>query len=119
MKIHPDMTVDQLVIAFSESYPGLRLELYNVAHKEGENSSADSEIDHSVKLSDLNSTLKAQDWQVDPQMTVADFEAGFKDNFGLNIQVFRRSNNVWLQTSATDNWTLEVQNRKGLHSVQG
>jgi hypothetical protein len=51
-------------------------------------------------------------------MTVAELERLFVENFGLNAQVFRRSGTLWLQTSATDNWTLAEQNRKGGHSEQ-
>jgi hypothetical protein len=34
----------------------------------------------------------------------------------MNIQVFRRSGMLWLQTSATDDWTLATQELKGGHS---
>jgi hypothetical protein len=33
--------------------------------------------------------------------------------YGLSVQVFRKSGNVWLETSATDNWTLRQQNNEG------
>ena len=35
----------------------------------------------------------------------------------LNLQVFRKSSDIWLQTSATDHWTLEKQNGKGQRST--
>lgn len=118
MRVHPDMTIETLIEDFSKAFPGLRIELYSKAHGEGENSAQSAEIDHSKTLKEINPDIKAAELTLDPQMTVGDFESKFKDNYNLNIQVFRRSNKLWLQTSATDNWTLEVQNRKGLHSVQ-
>ena len=33
--------------------------------------------------------------------------------FGLSAQVFRLSGDVWLETTSTDNWTLEEQNSTG------
>ncbi len=118
MKISPDLTVNSLINDFSELFPGLKIELYTEGHKQGENSSPSSMIDHSMKLKEINENMKAGELQVLPDMTVADFENNFHDAFGINIQVFRRSNDLWLQTSATDSWTLEVQNPKGIHSVQ-
>ena len=40
-----------------------------------------------------------------------------KEKYSLNIQVFRKSADIWLQTSATDHWTLEKQNGKGQRST--
>ena len=118
MKIRPDLSIEEVIIEFSKVYPGLKLEMYNKEHGEGENSSQTAVIDHAMKLKDVNSSIVSKDLVLNPQMTVAELENTFKDTFGLNVQVFRRSNQLWLQTSATDNWTLEVQNRKGIHSVQ-
>ena len=45
-------------------------------------------------------------------MKVAELESAFFVTFGLAVQVFRKSGKVWLQTTATDDWTLEEQNLK-------
>ena len=118
MKIDPNLTIESVIEQFSKVYPGLKLELYSKEHEEGEGSSKASTLDHSMKLADVNPSIASDDLELDPQMTVAELENAFKDVYGLNVQVFRRSNQLWLQTSTTDSWTLEVQNRKGLHSIQ-
>jgi hypothetical protein len=46
-------------------------------------------------------------------MTVADLEFRLEKEYGLHIQVFRKSGNIWLETTATDNWTLDRQNQEG------
>ena len=46
-------------------------------------------------------------------MTVNQLELLIFSKFGLAAQVFRKSGNVWLETSATDNWTLLQQNNEG------
>jgi hypothetical protein len=46
-------------------------------------------------------------------MTVTDFETALMDQFGLAAQVFRRSGNLWLETTITDYWTLKQQNEHG------
>lgn len=40
-------------------------------------------------------------------------EHHFRENFGIDNQVFRKSANTWLQTTTTDDWTLAEQNKKG------
>lgn len=46
-------------------------------------------------------------------MKVGELEAALKDQFGLTVQVFRHSGNIWLETVLTDKWTLQQQNEHG------
>lgn len=50
---------------------------------------------------------------ITPQMTVYDLEQCFKKEYGLVVKVFRNSWRVWLESTVTDGWTLEEQNRQG------
>ena len=118
MKINPEMSVFDVQNAFTTLFPGLKLEMYSQAHEHGEISSNKDILKGNVKLSELNPDLGNADFEVSEDMTVAELEQQFSEKFKLNVQVYRRSNNIWLQTSTTDDWTLAVQNRKGLHSVQ-
>lgn len=52
-------------------------------------------------------------------MTVTDFENALMDQFGLSAQVFRRSGNLWLETTITDYWTLKQQNEHGREITVG
>jgi hypothetical protein len=44
---------------------------------------------------------------------VVELECLFEDQFGLFVQVFRRSGNLWLETTVTDSWSLQKQNEQG------
>jgi hypothetical protein len=46
-------------------------------------------------------------------MTVTEIEKSFNRFYGLNTQILRKSGNIWLGTTVTDNWTLEEQNKQG------
>ena len=48
-----------------------------------------------------------------PSMTVAELEKNFRAHFGLSTQIFRKSGKAWLETTLTDNWTLQEQNDLG------
>jgi hypothetical protein len=51
--------------------------------------------------------------RVTKQRTVAQLKKDFKEMFGLTAEVYRKSGNVWIETSLTDDWTLEQQNKEG------
>jgi len=44
------------------------------------------------------------------QQKVSEVEQLFQDVYGLSVQVFRKSGTIWLETTATDDWTLNKQN---------
>jgi hypothetical protein len=46
--------------------------------------------------------------------TVANLEDAFAQCFGLSVQVFRKSGKLWIQTTATDQWTLGEQNKNAM-----
>jgi len=57
--------------------------------------------------------------EVNDIMTVVEFENALMDQFGLSAQVFRRSGNLWMETTITDNWTLKQQNDHGKEITVG
>jgi hypothetical protein len=118
MKISDGNTIEQIQQAFNDMFPGLKIEFYDKRHEKTEGSPADAQYESTLSIGEIRDVEGTQEVMVDPEMTVAQLEANFRDRLGLNIQIFRRSNSIWLQTSTTDNWTLKEQNRKGLASIQ-
>ncbi len=50
---------------------------------------------------------------MDCNKTVSELEKDFEKMFGLHVEVLRKSGTLWIETSLTDDWTLEQQNREG------
>jgi hypothetical protein len=48
------------------------------------------------------------------EMKVAELETAFEKIFGLSVQVFRKSEGIWIQTTASDSWTLNRQNSEAI-----
>ena len=115
MKLTKKSTVQDIFDQFNAQFPYLHLEFYD--HDNEVDHTPDHQVSHNTLLEDLNPELVDTIFAVDPEMTVADFEKMMEDNYHLNIQVFRKSSDIWLQTSATDHWTLEKQNGKGHRST--
>ena len=116
MVINKENLISEIKNAFTENFPGLKIEFFKHSHSVNQMSKKEDWIDGDVKLSSLNSDLKSDELKFDPKITAFEFEDHLNKAFGLNVQVYRRSNNIWLQTSSTDHWTLSEQNRKGLNS---
>lgn len=117
MKISSESKVKDVFNQFNQVFPFLRLEFYKSAHEDSEGSKIDDQVSHETLLKNLNPNINETTFDIDPQMSVADFEQMIRENFGLNVQVFRKSASIWLQTTATDAWSLEKQNGKGERST--
>ncbi len=117
MKISSETKVKDVFNQFNQVFPFLRLEFYKSAHEDSEGSKIEDQVSHDTLIKDLNPDINETIFEIDSQMSVADFEKMMRQNFGLNVQVFRKSASIWLQTTATDAWSLEKQNGKGERSI--
>ncbi len=110
MELHlkSNQTAESLQSAFNKLFPRLSLHLFKMPHGEGEGSPHSERALPSSLLSewigDAEFTI-----ELDPQMTVAELEAKLTDS-GIFAQVFRKSGDLWLETTRTDGWTLERVN---------
>lgn len=92
---------------FQKFFGMLRLDFYSSTHKSGELSGDLEALSYDKTWSELGLSSE-QKIEFDKSTSVADFESIFR-NLGFGVQVMRNSKGVWLQTSATDNWTLAEQ----------
>jgi hypothetical protein len=98
---------------FSDMFPFLKLEFYSKSNKGGGPHSQEL-IKHISKTILASRTIHSSgNITIYSQMTVGELEQGFRDVYGLSIQVFRKSGNEWLDTKETEDWTLEKQNEEG------
>ena len=57
--------------------------------------------------------------KISPTMTVLTLETELWEKYGLSVQIFRHSGNMWIETSLTGSWTLEQQNHEGEQLTTG
>lgn len=117
MKITDDKTLAAIQQEFATKFPGLKIEFYKEAHQVGEGSAATATLDASKTVGTVRTIHQEGELSIDGHLKVSTLESNFKTQYGLNVQVFRKSGDLWMQTSATDEWTLAKQNRKGEHAV--
>jgi hypothetical protein len=98
---------------FSANFPYLRLEVYaNVKQADG---TIGKRVVHDTgkTLAECRTVHGKGRISISPGMTVNNLERNFRDVFGVKVQVLRKSGRAWLETTLTDGWTLEEQNRQG------
>lgn len=111
--ISPDTTTDQLKSAFADAFPGLRLGFFTKAHHAFESSPAKHLISqHDVPLGQLSARLSTGTLEISPSTRVSDLESMLESDYGLHVQVFRKSGNIWLETSVSDHLTLSEQQER-------
>lgn len=98
---------------FNSFFPFLKIELFKEKHGYREGSAKRSQLPHNLYINDLSDHLPEQ-IELAENMTVLELEKLFEDKLCLHLQVFRKSGNLWLETTMTDNWTLKQQNDHGM-----
>ena len=65
------------------------------------------------KLAEINPNIKPAVIVIQPSDVVSVVEQRFQEEFGLPVQVCRKSGDIWIETTQTDHLTMEQQNRMG------
>lgn len=109
-----DKTMGEVQSQFSAFFPNLKLAFFSKSHKEFRSSAAKFLIqEKEMLLSALTKELRApRELVLSGNMPVWEMEQFFEKECGLHVQLFRRSGKIWLETSKTDNLTLDEQEEK-------
>jgi len=103
---------------FSKKFNFLKIKFYKHPHRAYQGSESREEWNSQLSLGEIRKDKNGEDFQVEGSMSIKDFEGQMSKSFGLNVQVFRAStNDVWLQTIATDHWTLSESNEKAARLI--
>jgi len=103
---------------FSDMFPYLKIEFFSKPKKPGASSSKKMMKHPSKTLGECRVVHTKGMLSIRPSMTVGDLQQIFRDIYGLSIQVFRKSGNLWHETNTTYKWTLAEQNKQGVHYLQ-
>ena len=113
LRIAPNRLISDLQKDFNNAFPFLKLEFFRNRNQQLPAFTFQQILPYNNRIADGQIAITDGDIEVNPDMKVKDLEKIFKDQFSLAAQVFRRSGNLWLETTMTDNWTLRQQNEHG------
>lgn len=100
--------------AFSHAFPYLKIEFFKNGTFRQERYRNHLLLDKELLIREAWKPKQPKPvFEISALMTVAELEKTFQENYGLSVQVFRKSGNIWLETSMTESWTLGQQNEHG------
>jgi hypothetical protein len=116
--LSPTMRLSDLQKVFSRIFPYLKLSFYSYPHHSGKYSAGAVLRSKNSALAALHPGFKGAKLLFSGNMRTGAFEQKLREKLGLNAQVLRRSGEYWVETAATDDWTLQEEDQKGKRSLQ-
>ena len=113
LRIAPNRLISDLQKDFNNAFPFLKIEFFQNRNPQLPAFTIRQILPHNKRIVDGQTAVTDGDIEVNSQMKVKELEKIFKDQFSLVAHVFRRSGNLWLETTMTDDWTLGQQNEHG------
>jgi len=98
---------------FNDKFPFLKIEFFRSTLPRQSKWNAANRISPNLEISRCQTQPKSGAIHFQEETKVEELENLFQQGFNLNVQVFRRSGNIWLETTMTDKWTLKQQNDHG------
>lgn len=111
IKISRRSMVYEIKKQFSSEYPFLKVEFLIPPHLPAGGRHPILAPDN-TRLEIIQPHLKEGAFVVNDMTTVGELESYFYNHL-LDVQVFRKSGNLWLETTMTDSWPLQKQNSHG------
>ncbi len=106
LRITQKFAISDVQEAFSSTFPFLKIEF--ISQPEIRKPSADNN-----SPLEINSSEPDENLEITGEMKVRELEKALDKWYPFNARIFRRSGNIWLETTMTNDWTLEHQNEHG------
>ncbi len=109
IEINNSKMVREIQEEFSGKFPFLKLEFFYAPHEYDE-PSLDTPCRPDLVLADIRKRNVYGVISIDSNSVTGAIEKEFEKRFGLNVQIYRRQMDKWIQTVGTDMLTLSEQN---------
>jgi len=100
-------TIGAIQKHFTEQYPFLKIDFFKELELNG------IRVVKKLEPHYMLYRIKTSQIDVSAGRTVAETKKDFREATGLVARVYRKSGEVWIETSLTDDWSLERQNSEG------
>jgi hypothetical protein len=117
LKINDSKTIGDIKMKFAECFPYLKIEAYYRKHKWKAGTKAQFLVPAESKIGDIRRSHTQGIIDIKSWHKTGDVENIMRALFGLNIQVFRRYKDEWIQTTKSDNLTLREQSELAAETV--
>lgn len=109
LKIDERISVGDIQKEFNSIFPFLKIEFFKTAINKADGNSykTTSLLTSTDKIGKSTKTI-----DVTSSTTVAQLKTILKNTLGITSLIYRRSGSMWIETSLTEDWTLERQNHE-------
>jgi len=111
--IRPENRIQEIQMEFNTLYPYLKVEFYRPILTPGKFPNRGQRIEGYEPVRKYSKIEKPCYLALNSTRTIYEVESDFQNVFALAAEIYRKSGNNWIETSLTDQWTLEHQNREG------
>lgn len=114
-EIRDDQTIGEVQEMFHHLFPFLMIDFFERnTHGLIKNKFSKPVLNRQKLLGEFRlDKIDGGDLVIAKDTRVKEFEQYIDSTYCLHAQIFRRSGNVWLETTVTNNWTLDEQNSQG------
>jgi hypothetical protein len=116
IEINDNTSLLEIQKVFNDYYPYLQIAFYGKPHKKYEASAESDRIPPGTTVGKIKKTHISAVLEILPLNKVAELEFEFEQRFGLSVQVLKKENEGWEQTSGMDDFTLKELNEMGRYS---
>ncbi len=111
--INPDCKFSAIQNEFNTTFPFLKIDFF-VQHPSIHSKTTKVFIKNSDEcIGHYGQRLQNEYIEIWPHTTVKELVLLFNKVYSLSVQILRCSGTVWLETTVTDMWSLEKQNKEG------
>ena len=107
LKIDESKSVGDFRKEFSATFPFLKIELFRKMANQAEKTGTK---DMTILPANQPIGKDAEAIHIGGDTTVTALKSLFLEKLGITIHIYRKSGTMWIETSLTDDWTLERQN---------
>ena len=98
---------------FQKRFPYLKIEFFRNVQKNGNPILKSQQISNKMSIGMVRDLHAEGTLNIDGSRRVEEIENDFQNKFGLSVEVFRKSGNMWIETTLTNHWSLLRQNFEG------
>jgi hypothetical protein len=114
----PETTIEEVQLQFTLAFPNLKLGIFNDLNKDQILTADELIKNEKVRFSELGVKSSSGKLVFDSKSTILEFEKSVFEQFGIQMQVFRKSGKTWLVTTNTDSKTFAEQEAMALEMNQ-
>jgi hypothetical protein len=113
IQLTPERLIEDIQKDFAYVFPYLKIEFFRKGTRYRQTKERTITLPITQTLGSVFKNNRRGRLTISESMTVSELEKLCDEQFGISVQVYRRSGTLWLETSMTDSWTMQQQNDRG------